>query len=241
MRNRLSLKQFLFHSSTLIIFVVTCMGCLALLYHVSQRYTVKQVRIEGNVSTVPLRGLETLEGEYMFLIEKKELAHTLINQNPHLKGLSITKEYPHTLVFEMEFYQPAAVLDVQEGFYVISADGRILEKTREKPTGIPSLTIYQSTHYLSYQAGEILDTSELRYTLAILADVTKYGYDIDTIDVQAFHMIALQGEGVIFLVSAEQPLDDTMHDLRSILKQLAIQGKTFRVLNLRFDKPIIQF
>ena len=55
-----------------------------------------------------------------------------------------------------------------------------------------------------------------------------------------FSVVSLRDNGQI-IFSYEKNLNDQISSLQAILKQLTIEGKRFKNLDFRFDKPVVSF
>lgn len=73
------------------------------------------------------------EGDNLFLLNKYAAAQAIFEQLPYVESASIQRKLPDTLLISIVECRAAASIKGPDGRYLISAQGKILEKTSARP------------------------------------------------------------------------------------------------------------
>ncbi|QQG44834.1 MAG: FtsQ-type POTRA domain-containing protein [Candidatus Roizmanbacteria bacterium] len=212
------------------------------------KFKVKNIEISGITNKFNLVGLQELNGKNILLLSGETIKRDLLMNNPIIKQINVQKKYPDKLILIIETYRPAVYFVVDQGYFILSADGRILSKIKKDypqnellPGGIPKINYYQKLNYSSWKNGDYLRYKDIVSALHFLKTALDLGLEINTIDINGTNMIALQmkGKKIIFTTEKDESVED--YQLNTIIRQFKIEGRDFDVLDLRFDKPMVQF
>ena len=201
-------------------------------------YKVANVRIISD-KPISLIGIEAFYGKNTVFLSMEEIRRSIFDNNPLVKKVQVDKAYPGTLVITIEKNQPFAYLLVDRGYFVLSTDGRILKKVSDIGSLGPVINYYQKLTYSSYQAGDVIDLEDILTALHFTETVEGLGLPVLGIDINGFNMIRLQlvNKMVFFTTEKEIPRQD--YQLDTLIRQFKVEGRDFKSLDLRFDKPII--
>lgn len=210
-------------------------------YVMSNYYVVDTIEVRGLSRGQELYGITALEKQNLLLINVSKTEEIIKKQNPHVKTVSVSKEYPRKISIIVSTYFPLANLKTQVGYFVLSEDGRILAKQREENKNLPSITYYENFPYHGYSAGQSFKFKDIQYALHFLQKLHKLGIKINSIDIDGLHMLGLYADEKKqkILFSAEKDRDRQDYELQAVITQLKREGKEFTLLDLRFDKPIV--
>ncbi|MBI3619922.1 hypothetical protein HY214_02145 [Candidatus Roizmanbacteria bacterium] len=205
-------------------------------------FAVRKIAIDGSDRSLPLKGLTTLYRANLLLLSTEEKADDLLRENPRLKTVVVTKEYPATLHLTYTFLTPVVFFTVDDGFYILSEEGKILERLHKKSDlPLPIITYYQKIPFQQYKAGNILSFKDIQDSLAYLKKIVELSLPIDSIDIKGTNMIVcnLKEKTIIFTTSKDR--GKQLFELESIVRKFKIEGREFTSLDLRFDKPVVTF
>ena len=153
-------------------------------------FRVKKVEVLTHTSSSVL-GFDSLYGKSTLLLSQKEVEKHIIERNPVVKNVQMDIEYPSTLLFSLQIYKPIAIFDADAGYFLLSEDGKVLEKMRKTEQALPHVKFYQKISYLQTQPGDTIDFRELEAGLSFYKSTLDLGLRIDTIDINGLNMIAL--------------------------------------------------
>lgn len=186
-------------------------------------------------------GLDGLKAKNLYVTSHREIMNKLLIQNPAVKKISVEKIFPDLVVIIPEFYTAIAYLPAGTGYLTVSQDGKILQKTREQPAGLPAVTYYQKINYEAFQSGQTVDYSDLKNGLAALKIAKDLGLAVDSVDIGGANMIRLQLDNKVILFSAQKSMQLQAYQLERLVRQFALEGKDFGSIDVRFEKPVVRF
>ena len=104
--------------------------CAALAGALTIFFKVEEVTVSGNSrytvqEIVEATGVEA--GDNLFLLNKFDISDRLTHQLPYIGDVQIRRRLPSTLTIEVKEIQAAAAVEVETGWWYISADGKLLE------------------------------------------------------------------------------------------------------------------
>lgn len=191
--------------------------------------------------TASVLGLETVKGQNIILLSKADLKTRLERSNPALKKIEISKKYPRSLDIYVESDSPTAAVAADRGYLILNSEGKIITKTEKKPDDLVEILYYQKLNRALFETGDRLEYEDLLQALAIFKKITDIGLNPDTIDINGVDMIAFKQDKRRIIFSSEKSIERQYHEMEIIIKEFKVQGKEFRELDLRFDRPVVKF
>ncbi|MDO9027750.1 MAG: hypothetical protein Q7U68_02665, partial [Candidatus Roizmanbacteria bacterium] len=228
------LKFFLFFS-------LLCLLFFFILFFINQFFLIKKVELISERKFL-LSNKDELINKNLIFINQDEIAKKIILENSSLKTVVVDKVWPATLKVTVYFYEPIAALIVNKGFFNLSADGRILAKIKDGQSPLPIINYYQKLNSNSFQTGDWIDYKDIQQTLFFIDKLGQINLMPLTIDIKGQDMLIFNLNGdkkIVFSNQKEKELQD--YQLELIIRQFKIEGKKFKKIDLRFNKPIIEF
>lgn len=229
-------RKFFFYSIALAFGVTIFLS----FYAFDRVFSIKRIEVHSESKTPPtIRGIELYYRDNLVFLNQKKLDADLAKKNPQFKRITSEKKFPSSIILTVEMSQPIAALEVsQGGYFQLAADGRILEKVKRKPT-VPLIIYSQKLNYMFFSPGDLVEYSDLQTALYFLQKTEEIGMRVDTIDIAGRSMIRLNLKNRQILFTTEKDKNLQTYQMATIVKQFAIAGHDFKVLDLRFDKPLI--
>jgi len=222
-------------------------GFLVLRY-VNSYFQIKTIHVEGEVPTDQIRGLENLKGTNLYFLTDGYISDILVKNNPDIQINQIIKELPNKIILKLKYIQPIAKLKLNVGFAQLSVEGKILKKSKPRSAGskqnvagLPIINFYQQFDYYQISTGNNLGYEEIVTALFLLEKSQELDLKIETIDISGLTMIVFNLKDKKIIFTSEKPSKKQAFELEAIIKQFKIEAKEFKVLDLRFDKPIVKF
>ncbi len=238
-----SSKQSLVNKKTILLCISGILFLLLLtstFFFIKSYFLVQQVIINQTNTNLRLQGIGGMNGTNLLLLNSMELEEHIYKSNSYIKSVSVSKKYPSTVAISVSLYQPTAKLEVSEGYFILSSDGRILKKTKGTSDGLTVLHYYEKLSYDGYQSGGKVSFKDIKASLDFLQKARDIGLSINSIDIHGFNMIALNTEKQKILFSLDKSQRDQLYQFERVIHQLKIQGKQFKVLDLRFERVVIE-
>jgi hypothetical protein len=188
----------------------------------------------------PVGGFTSFESKSILLFDTKEAEQVIKESNSYIKDVTITKQYPNTLLVKFQYYSPRAYLKMQEGYLLLSDEGMILEKTREEPNSkLPAITYYQNLSFSGYQAGREIGLKDIEDSIYYLQKLNSLKVTVNSIDIASFHMLGLYTDTETYYFSSEKDRTEQAYQLEAAMREFRISGTKFKSLDVRFDKPVV--
>jgi cell division septal protein FtsQ len=228
------LKFFLFFS-------LLCLLFFFILFFINQFFLIKKVELISERKFL-LSNKDELINKNLIFINQDEIAKKIILENSSLKTVVVDKVWPATLKVTVYFYDPVAALIVNQGFFNLSADGRILSKIKDGQSPLPIINYYQKLNSNSFQTGDWIDYKDIQQTLFFIDKLGQINLMPLTIDIIGQDMLVFNlndDKKIVFSIKKEKESQD--YQLQLIIRQFKIEGKEFKKIDLRFKKPVIEF
>lgn len=224
----------------IIVVTVLAGAFFGLLWFGNNFVKVRTIIIKGDTKQ-QLRGLNIFYQKNLILLSSKELEQSLLTDNPQLQSVSIEKKFPNSLVITVQLQSIIASIQMNEGYAYLSEGGKIVQKSREKNNQFPLIHYYQKLNYSSVSAGDDMKYIDIVSALHFINKCSELGLKTDTVDINGPDMLLFTiGDKKIYFTT-EKELKTQDYELEQIIKQFKIEGKDFKSLDLRFEKPIITF
>lgn len=223
-------KAFVFWAFFLVAVLLTLFS-FVLLY----LFPIKTVIVVSEYSVI--YGLELVNGQNIFFVNTDQIRQNLIKRNPGLSSVSIVKNYPSTLVVNLHFREPVALVLGSSVQLYIDRNGVFLpffKKNLILPTIDASNIAFAADHKADWR---------IIKAIAFLEDISKQGLFVERIfiddETKMFLIYLTEGSQVIApYVSTTSKIAAS---LQAIIARFRIEGKFVKKIDFRFDKPVVTF
>ncbi len=241
MSQNILLTKFLNKLKFFLFFSLLCLLFFSILFFINQFFLIKKVELISDKKFL-LANKDELINKNLIFINQDKIAKKIILENSLLKTAVVDKVWPATLKITVYFYDPMAALIINQGFFNLSADGRILSKIKNGQPFLPIINYYQKLNSNSFQTGDWIDYKDIQQTLFFIDKLRQINLMPLTIDIKGQDMLVFNLNGdkkIVFSNKKEKELQD--YQLEFIIRQFKIEGKEFKKIDLRFEKPVISF
>lgn len=241
MSQNILLKKFLNKLKFFLFFSLLCLIFFSILFFINQFFLIKKIELISDRKFL-LANKDELINKNLIFINQNEIAKKIIQENFLLKTAVVDKVWPATLKVNVYFYEPIAALIVSQGFFNLSADGRILSKIKDGQSSLPIINYYQKLNSNSFQTGDWIDYKDIQQTLFFIDKLEQINLMPLTIDISGQDMLVFNlndDKKIVFSIRKEKESQD--YQLELIVRQFKIEGKEFKKIDLRFNKPVITF
>lgn len=251
MRQKSSYKQSFLASFPKIrsyfLIIITSISLFLIFLGFNSYFRLRTIQLEGDLPKNNVLGIEGLKGLNLYFLSESFITDAVNNNNPNIVVDDVIKEFPDKLIIKLRLIDPIAQLKLNAGYAQLSVEGKILKRLKQKDT-IPTINFYQQLDYYQINPGNKLDYEEIEITLVLLKKSQYLNLKVENIDISGLNMIVFNlkdstgsGQGKKILFTAEKDREKQEMELETIIKQFKIEAKEFKVLDLRFDKPIVKF
>jgi len=164
-----------------------------ILYYLQLSFLIKKVEVISK-DKISLLGTEEYINKNLFFISDEDISSTLKQKNPLIKIITVQKKFPSSLILIPELYKPLADIEVSNGYFVISEDGRILSKSKNYDKSYPLVTYYQKLNYFAYSSGDYINLKDITTSLYFLKFLQSSSLTIDSVDIKDKDMLVFNLE-----------------------------------------------
>ncbi len=235
------LMKFLNKLKFFLFFFFLCLLFFLILFFINQFFLIKKIELISERKFL-LANRDELINNNLIFINQDVIAKKIVSENSLLRQVVVDKVWPATLKVTVYFYEAIAALIVNQGFLNLSADGRILSKIKDGQPSLPIINYYQKLNGNSFQTGDWINYKDIKQTLFFIDKLRQINLSPLTIDIKGQDMLVFNLESdkkIIISNKKEKELQD--YQLKLIIRQFKIEGKEFKKIDLRFEKPVITF
>ena len=222
-------------------FLLLCTIFFLLVFFGYKIFLIKNIQIISS-KKFTLANKEKLINQSLIFANEDKIANRIVKENFFIKTSDVEKIWPNKLKISVTFYEPCASLLINSGFFSLSCDGRILQKTKDILQYLPVINYYQKLNSRSFQTGSWVDYKDIKQALFFIDKLKEINLTPLTIDIRGQDMLVFNligSQQIVFSNSKDKSVQD--YQLELIVKQFKIEGREFKKVDLRFDKPIIEF
>lgn len=234
-----SFKKFL-HKIKLIALLLILIAILFFgFYFLDKFLSIKNIVITG--TTNKIIGLEELKNLNTFFLNTEESADNIVRKNPAIKSIVIEKKLPNTLIVKVIENKLLASLIVSNGYFYLSEEGRIIFKAKSNLEKIPTITFYQKLNFQQHNAGDHITYKDIQYGLFFIKSLTDLGFKVESLEINGVNMLLFNLKDKKIIFSSDKDKELQLYLLDEIVRQFKIEGKNYKEIDLRYDKPIVRF
>lgn len=217
---------------------------LALMYFFYNFFKIKEIKIlsKSKEHIAKIAGADLLVDKNLILLDTTKFNSLLVELNPKLTEIKLQKIFPNVLTVSYKLINPIAYLKSNNGYFYLSENAKILEKRKDKNAklNLTEISYYQKFDYGSNIAGDFLDFTDIRYSLEFLKKLNDLEIEVNSIDINSPNMIRLNLINSTVIFTTEKKINSQLNNLDKIIRKFKVEGKSFSLLDLRFDKPILK-
>jgi len=195
-------------------------------------------------------------GKNIIFLKKKKIIEEFLNTMPTFKDLKIKKKFPNELIFEVkerrgvaalvvqltvtegeEVFSERSVFETEEDFYIVDEEGFLLAK--EKKSDLPLILL---TRPLRLNIGQKIEEKEIIQAINFLTILRLNLLEPKIAKVISPYSLEVWLEKDIKVVfSSKKESQIQIDSLQFILSRAKIEGRIVRKIDLRFDKPVVNY
>jgi len=187
---------------------------------------------------------------------KRKIGEEILARYPIIKDLKIKKRLPNKLIFEFKKRSGVAVLgfelDLGEGkssvlgkpvfetakdFYIVDEEGVVVEKENN-----PLLPLILLSEQFNLNIGQKVPKEEVIKAIDLLTVLRLNLFEPKVAKIiSPYSLNVWLKEGVEVVLSFKKEAQIQLDSLQFILSRSKIEGKRIKKIDLRFDKPVVNY
>lgn len=177
-------------------------------------------------------------GKNIILLSPPEVEQLIKSELPGIDQVETEKRLPNKLIVCLTKRKPIAVVEANSDYYEVDYQGIILTKL-EQPTNLPliasgEISVMATNHRL--ESPVILSSLDLLYQL-LVSNIETRRLEITN----SRELAVFLKTGPKVLISLDKNIKEQVESLQLILERAKIEGKQIQLIDLRFDKPVINY
>ena len=223
------------------LFILFVSIALLFFFNLSFYFKIKKIVISNNKNNFFIIGLKSIEGRLIFFVNEQIISDFLLKNNPQIESLIVKKKLPDTIIIYPQISNAHAQLKTNDGYFVLSKKGKIIKKTKTKINKIPLINFYQLLDFYQFHSGNHLNFKEIIIALEVLEKLKNLGFnDINTIDIKSYDVIIFNKDNEEeIIISTTKDKEKLFYEIETIINKNKFYKKSFKKVDLRFNKPII--
>jgi hypothetical protein len=175
-------------------------------------------------------------GKGYFSLNLDDLNRDIKNINGYVKNVQSQKIFPNKIDLKIEEYTPKYYLEYKDTCYIFSKEGVVLDEDVEYNECTLEQGIKLTSDYNIIADQKLIFDTEIYETVQILE---KFTMNILSIQIREDVLTISDGEKEIILESANN-FDDQIAKLYLVLEKTNLEGFEYEVLDLRFQRPVME-
>lgn len=200
---------------------------------VNSAFVIQTIEISGGGVSVLVDEKKIPKNLLFFPSDK--IRSEILRQNVLLVDVKFVKKFPNTLVIRPIVRMPVAVMVSSERAGIIDREGYVLEYG-DQGRALPVFR-FDSIHLIK---GEKIANPKVQLGLQSLENFSYIG-SITSITDQDGPSILIKSDKTDIYIAQDKDIKATSATLQTLLAGFRIKGKLPAVVDLRFDKPVIQY
>jgi len=205
----------------------------------SENLKIKEIQIIDYQSKI--LGLDEIKNNFLFFLNEEKIKKIIKERNPLIKEVIIEKKFPNQLILKLTQEKFIAILAVDSGYFYLNDEGKILLKTKKINEILPKINFYQKLSFDSYSVGEKIDFNDILTGIYFLKNLLDINLKPDNLDIIGADVLVFNIGEKKFYFSTIKNREVQFYQLNQIVKQFKIEGRAYKEIDLRFDKPIVRF
>lgn len=210
-------------------------------YYGYNKFQVKNVEILSNNHDFKTNIVGMVKNKNLLLLSVDQLQTEILLHNPQIGEVTVHKIYPDKLSVQLKLDYPIAYLKANSGFFALNHKGKIIYKKKSIDGGLPIINYYQKFDYLAHNPSDVFSYSDIQSALYFLKKLQDLGITVSGVDIVGLNMIRFNLNEKIVNFTSQKDKGKQEYEFITLYKQFKIEGRDFKSLDLRFDKPIVGF
>lgn len=199
-------------------------------------YVFRLKRIIVVAQRKPQVSYEDLKAANLIFLNSQEVSEQIVSQDRHILSVFVKKQFPSTIIVDVSFRKPYALLRTSDLLYELDCEGVILEEASASSPLVPVVETSQGSFPLT-----ALPDSRVAKALQLNREIAKQSIRIERIRMEpaisAYHIYTNEDEE--FIVPYSEDIARLAASLQLTMSRFRIEGKSVRTIDFRFNKPVV--
>jgi cell division septal protein FtsQ len=229
--------------STLFAFIAIIVYSANYFFLVSDYFKISGVSVYGTSTFVNRSDIQKL-AETHFLnnhvakVDTKEISKLLMENFQGAKLIEIDRKLPDQIIVNVYERVPLALVTNKStpNFYLVDEDGYVLGIVDQDKTNLPQIT-YDG----ELKVGYFIDRELVFVYLELLHAIERNNIKASTVSVGEKHITFYVNSEIEVLLGKAKDIAASVKIVDELVRQLALEGKEVRKIDLRYDKVVVEY
>lgn len=177
-------------------------------------------------------------GKNLISLSPQDISQQIKNEFSEIEEVEIKKELPNRLIINLTKRKAIAVIEMKNEYWQVDYRGIILTRRHE----LSDLPLIVSDEVAISSDGEKIESPQVLASLDCLYKLLFKNLEPYRMEIQNPQtLIIYLRTGSVVLYSFKNDWQLQVDSLQLILERAKIEGKQIKVIDLRFDKPVITY
>lgn len=208
---------------------------LVLLYLVVIKlFRINTIKLDGSY-TIPY-GLDSLRGKNILFIKETDIAAWLIEKNSNFSSIEVEKQLPSSIkILAMERKAVAQII-AQNYVYLIDKEGVVFKAVKE-PLILPKIEVLTGKIVIGNKIEKLYADS----IFPLLSNLSELNIKVENVTLKSPDEIVIELPETTIFTDVYQDDSIISSSLQMMLTSFRIEGRLPRIIDVRFDKPVVRF
>ncbi len=179
--------------------------------------------------------LQAYQGQSLVLLNESKLNQDLTQKLAGIAAVYVVKEYPSTLKVQFQPHIALAQIVAPQGRFLVNQKGLIFS---DKPShNLPQIV----TQNANLKVGDTIPAQGVDVALHLITGLRQIEPGLASITLNNQQLDVLLDKDPKILVGLQLPADQVVLTIIDLLQTFKEQQKTPKVVDLRFDRPVLQY
>lgn len=227
-----------------VLIALLTIACLYLLFR-SDIFLIRVISFErkdAEMNVVQLISQKDIEDEsrywstfsfFTFQAENEE--KRILSKFPVLEEFKITKKFPQELKVSYKERKQEAIVKAKNGNFILDSKGYIFALAREEVKA----PLFEDLE-TEWQIGKTINSKKIDFAISTVSKFSKLDLHPTNFLFSGENDLVVKTDSNLEIVfSSLKDVDLQVALLEVVLKNAKIEGKTFKKIDLRFDRPVV--
>lgn len=206
---------------------------VALAFSFIQRFNLKKVVVISSFR-YDLK-MSALNSKNLLFLDSDLIAKWIRENNQLLKGISMSKKYPDTILIQPEFRVAVAYVMSSDGPLYVDSSGVFLKDDGRIEKDLPFIEIPE------FIVSDKMSDWRLSKTLEYITELSKKDIKVKSVIFQpqdSTYYLHIDGDNQVIVRQEDYPASIAA-SLQTIIARFRIEGKNISRIDFRFEKPLV--
>ena len=223
------------------VLILAVLSLIYLLFIKTNRFAITDISIQGAQTYVNSHDLEALVqnkayGTNILLLDTSKLSKNLAQTFLGAKKIQIKRALPNKLAVVVTERAPMAVIYNDNDYYIIDDEGYVLGVSDKNALALPKIRFEGDV-----KVGYFINSNLVPVYLELMSALSDQNVKASSVSFYPNYVQLYLDTSTQVLLSGTKNVEESVGTFADLYKQLGLEGKTVKKIDLRYDKVIVSY